>query len=113
MNTYENKENSNFSNEEQFRYERAVKKVKKQKGFFVHATVYVLVNLFLILSSVYFGHQSWTSIELYYTPIFWGIGLAAHGFSVFMPNLLFGKEWEERKIKQLMEEDRKRTNYFN
>jgi hypothetical protein len=29
--------------------------------------------------------------------------------SVFLPNILMGKDWEERKIKQYMEEEKKRN----
>jgi hypothetical protein len=35
----------------------------------------------------------------------WGIGLLAHAVNTFG----IGKDWEERKIKQLMEEEKSRT----
>jgi hypothetical protein len=37
---------------------------------------------------------------------FWGIGLLVHAFSVFLPTALLGKNWEEQKIKQLMEQEK-------
>jgi hypothetical protein len=36
----------------------------------------------------------------------WGIGLFAHGLSVFLPNFILGKNWEEKKIRELMERNR-------
>jgi hypothetical protein len=35
----------------------------------------------------------------------WGIGLAAHGINTFG----IGKNWEEKKIRELMEEERRNT----
>jgi hypothetical protein len=43
--------------------------------------------------------------------LFWGIGLALHAFSVFGLPMILGDHWEEDKIKQFMEEDKK--NNFN
>jgi 2TM domain len=40
------------------------------------------------------------------TAFFWGIGLAAHGLSVFMPTMILGKDWEDKKIKELMEKEK-------
>ena len=37
---------------------------------------------------------------------FWGIGLLAHGLSTFLPYFILGKDWEERKIKELMDKER-------
>jgi hypothetical protein len=36
----------------------------------------------------------------------WGIGLVAHGLRAYGYNPLFGKNWEERKIKEFMDKDR-------
>ncbi|MFY7813700.1 MAG: 2TM domain-containing protein [Chryseobacterium taeanense] len=35
----------------------------------------------------------------------WGIGVAAHAANTFW----IGKEWEEKKIRELMDEDRRNT----
>jgi hypothetical protein len=90
------------------RYNLAYKRVKRIKGFYVHALVYVLVNAFLIFSNfdrTDNGTISFSSWETWSTAIFWGIGLIAHGFSVFGPNLFFGSDWEEKKIQELMKKD--------
>jgi hypothetical protein len=40
------------------------------------------------------------------TPFFWGIGLAFHWFGVFGKNIVFSKEWEDRKMKEFMDKDK-------
>ncbi len=90
-----------YSNENE-RYERAVKRVKKIKGFYKHALIYVFVNAFIIISNVYFSNIAFDGINRFYTPIFWGFGLLAHGLSVFIPESILGSDWEERKINEIM-----------
>jgi 2TM domain len=91
------------------RYELAYKRVKRIKGFYVHAGVYVLVNAFIIISSFSrseLGAEVFFKWGTYSTAFFWGIGLVAHGLSVFGRDLFFGADWEDRKIKELMEKDK-------
>lgn len=90
--------------ENNIRYLEAQKRVKKLKGFYIHATVYVLVNLFLIARNVQQG-DSLYDIDVYWTAIFWGIGLLGHASSVFLPGFFLGKDWEEKKIRELMNKD--------
>ena len=50
-------------------------------GWYIHATVYVFVNLFIFAISRYgFGHRPWSVFPL----LGWGLGLALHGISVFV-----------------------------
>ena len=49
-------------------------------GWYAHASVYVLVNLFLIaMSSEGFGTRAWSIKPL----LGWGLGLALHGIAVW------------------------------
>ncbi len=91
------------------RYELALKQVKRIKGFYVHLIVYIFVNA-IIISSNYYGNSnedtiSW-SWQTFSTALFWGIGLLAHGLSVFGRNIFFGQNWEERKIQEFMEKEK-------
>ncbi len=83
-------------------YLRAKERVKKMKGFYVHATVYVLVNLFIIAGNVQSGNAL-SDINIYWTAMLWGAGLLAHAVSVFVPNFFLGRNWEERKTRELMD----------
>lgn len=89
-------------NQNEIKYLEAQKRVKRLKSFYIHAAVYVMVNLFLIASSLQKG-MDLTDVNIYWTAIFWGVGLLGHGLSVFLPNVLMGKDWEERKIRELMD----------
>lgn len=92
-------------NEQSLQYLRAKKKVKKVKGFYIHALVFILVNLFLLVLKLQKSDE--VEIHDFGAMVFWGIGLIAHGLSVFMPNFFLGKDWEERKIKELMDKDKR------
>lgn len=99
--------NTNLTKEE-IRYQQALKRVKRIKGFYTHLTAYIVVNTAIIFSKINFtGNGGW-NIELkdFSTLFLWGIGLAAHGFSVFLPSMIMGRDWEERKINQLMEKEK-------
>ncbi len=87
-------------------YVEAKKRVQKIKGFYIHAFVYVCINAMIIYSNAVLNHQGFVSMDNYYTAIFWGIGLLAHFMSVFIPNIFFGKEWENRKIKEFMDKNK-------
>jgi hypothetical protein len=88
------------------RYELAYKRVKRIKGFYIHALVYILVNAFIIISSFKSGNEIFFRWETFSTALFWGIGLLAHGLSVFGSTVFFGQNWEEKKIKELMDKDK-------
>jgi hypothetical protein len=86
--------------DEQERYQRAKKRVEDLRGFYKHFAVFMLVNPGLIaLNLLSSRHGLWWP----WATFGWGIGLAAHAASVFVfPNFL-SPEWEERKIKEIME----------
>lgn len=88
-------------------YLRAQKKVKKIIGFYWHLAAYVIINLFFI---VFLGSNNgnFFSFGNFSMAIFWGIGLFFHFLSVFGPDFFFGKSWEQRKIKEYMDKDKKR-----
>jgi uncharacterized integral membrane protein len=100
-------------NKDQIQYEEAVKKVKKLKGFYTHAIVYVVINImFVIVNIQNLGPgESYFQFKNFFTAFFWGIGLLAHGMATFVPYFILGKDWEERKIKQLMEQERKENKW--
>ncbi len=85
-------------------YLRAQKKVKSLMGFYWHLASYVIVNIFIIIIIVSNGGRLW-SLGTLATALFWGIGLLFHFLGVFGPDFLFGKNWEERKIKEYMDKD--------
>lgn len=90
----------NFENEQ--RYLKAQKRVKDIKGFYVHLFIYALTIPVIVTVNLVFVpsfHWFWFSV------LGWGIGLFFHWLGVFGFNKLgLGKDWEERKIKEFMNE---------
>ena len=97
-----------MNTQDEIKYQEALKRVKKIKGFYTHAIVYVFVNImivFLNVKNLDLG-ESYFQFKNFMTAFFWGIGLVAHGLSVFVPNWIMGQNWEERKIKEFMEKEK-------
>lgn len=90
----------NFTQEQ--RYYKAKKKVNEIKGFYVHLVIYCLVMPVIIFINLkYVPEFYW----FWFSALGWGMGLFFHWFGVFGFNLLgFGKNWEEKKIKEFMNE---------
>jgi hypothetical protein len=93
--------------DQQQRYERARARVQAIKGFYVHASVFLVVNigLFVInaLTSGLGGGVWW-----FYWPLLgWGIGLGAHALGVFGfgGGGPWGRDWEERKTREMMDKE--------
>lgn len=93
-------------------YLRAKKKVETLKGFYGHAAVFLVINTGIILVSAnVFGQGDFrfSRWETYITLFFWGIGLLSHAvyviFELYFKNN-FLRRWEERKIKQFLEDDK-------
>lgn len=93
---------------EDAKYYEALKRVKRIKGFYTHALVYLVINLmFVVINYQNLGEgESYFQWHNFITAFFWGIGLLAHGLSVFLPGMILGSDWEERKIKELMEKEK-------
>lgn len=92
-------------NKENAAYERALKRVKELKGFYGNLISYCLVNSFLLALNLLTSPEH---LWFFWPMLGWGIGVAVHGLTTFG----IGKDWEERKIRELMEEERKNTKAF-
>lgn len=77
----------------------ARKRVQDLKDFYIHLGIYALVNVFLIVLNLL------TSPDVFWAiwPILgWGIGLGAHAIHVFGLFGIGNRDWEERKVRELM-----------
>ncbi len=94
-------------------YEAAHKRVKKLKGFYIHLLVYIVVNVMIIYAnySSTRGTSSLFEFRNFSTAFWWGIGLMAHALNVFTVDLVFGKSWEERKIRELMDREKENNDF--
>ncbi|WP_432410591.1 2TM domain-containing protein [Rasiella sp. SM2506] len=83
------------------RLDRAREYVEKLKGFYIHITIYsIFIPVFIWLN-----YQSNTGFPWAIFPIAgWGFGVLGHASETFQWSPFFNKKWEERKIRQYMDE---------
>lgn len=83
-------------------YQRAKKRVKELKEFYGHVVTYVVINIVLIIINLLTGPGY---LWFLWVTVFWGLAVVLHGSKLFLVDRLFGKDWEERKIKELMDKE--------
>ena len=89
-------------------YVRAVEKVEKLKEFYQNIVSYVIIIPLLVFINLKFSPQ----FHWFWFPMFgWGIGVVFHGLDVYEYNPFLGKNWESKKIKELMKEDDQKTTW--
>lgn len=89
------------------RYRLAQKRVEKIKGFYNHLLIFSIINgiiVFLNISNLEAG-ETYFQWHNFITFSIWGTFLLLHAAFAFIPNIVFGAEWEERKIKKFMDEE--------
>lgn len=80
-------------------YFRAQKRVNDIKEFYGNLLSYLFVIPFLI----FINYKTYWEFQWFWFPLFgWGLGVVFHGFSVFG----YGQSWEDRKIREFMEQDK-------
>jgi len=95
--------NTQNPNEEMLAYEKASKRVDELKGFYGNLISYCFFIPFLFFINYMTSPNYWWA----FWPMFgWGIGVVAHGISVFG----IGKDWEERQIRKYMEQEESNAN---
>lgn len=83
-------------------YLRARNHVEELKNFYYSLISYFLVIPFLI----FINYKTYWNFQWFWFPMLgWGLGLAIQAFKVFVNDGAFGRNWEQRKIEQFMQED--------
>ena len=96
------------SNNDYENYNRAKKQVEKIKGFYSHLTSFVVVMSVLIFINLKYSPQY---LWFFWSLLGWGIGLFFHAMKVFNFTPFLNKDWEDRKIKQYMDEENKNNKF--
>jgi hypothetical protein len=76
-------------------YKEARKRVEEKKGFFIHLTIYIVVNIVIVIIWATTG----AGFPWFIFPLAgWGIGVLFHGLGVFV----FSRqtEWDRRQIEK-------------
>ncbi|MBU3012588.1 2TM domain-containing protein [Polaribacter vadi] len=90
------------------KYVKAVERVEKLKEFYQNLASYCIVIPFLIFINLRFS----PGFHWFWFPIFgWGMGLAFHFLEVNNYNIFLGSNWEDKKIKELMDKENKHKEY--
>lgn len=94
---------------ERIRYEKAKKTAKNIRNFYINLTCYcVVIPILIFVNLKYVPEFQW----FWFSMLGWGIGLFAHAMEAFQFNPFFSKEWEDRKLKQFIDEEKLRKNQF-
>ncbi|NKI32733.1 2TM domain-containing protein [Croceivirga thetidis] len=84
-----------------YKYKKAKERVECIKGFYTHAMVYAIVISVL----AYLNYVTTGFLWIVFPALGWGIGLLGHGMQAFGYMPFLGKDWEERKIREIMNND--------
>jgi hypothetical protein len=82
------------------RLARARRRLAALKGFYIHLLVFATVLAALFLINLATGGPWWVLWVL----LGWGIGLLAHALTVFGRTSRAIADWEERKLRQFLNE---------
>ena len=92
-----------MQNDTDEKYIRAKKRLNDVKEFYSHLVTYIAVNIFLFIINFKFTYGDWWFL---FPLIIWGIFVLIDFFETFiLGNKIFGKNWEEKKIRKYMEEE--------
>jgi len=105
------------------KYNRAQQRVKQIKGFYDHLRTYVIISLvvvignFLLLNLADFaaqddGFKHWLLWNAIIVPVIWGIVVLVHWIMVFKIKPSVFKNWEERKIQEILDKEEKEQTKF-
>ena len=96
---------------EEQKYMRAKKRIEEIRKFYKHLMVYVLVNFFISFFKVrdYMEDgdtfmEALSNFDVYIVWVIWGFFLLLNAIKTFNTSMILGSDWEERKIKEFMNE---------
>lgn len=97
----------NFSKEN--KYLKARERVEQLRKFYGNLTSYVVI--ITLLAFINYWTNEWKYMWFLWAAFGWGIGLLFHAMGTFNLNPFFNKEWEERKIREFMQEDEQSSKW--
>ncbi|HEX9979279.1 MAG TPA: 2TM domain-containing protein [Flavobacterium sp.] len=94
-------------NHEAAAYEAARKKAKSIRSFYFNLMCYcIVIPILAVVNLVYTPWIYW----FIFSALGWGIGITVHGFNAFGYSPLYGRAWEEKKLKQWMEKEKQKQH---
>ncbi len=89
-------------------YFKAKKRVRQIKKFYTSLMSYFI--FISCLAAVNYYVNKWEHPWFLWAAFGWGIGLLFQASGTFKWNFMFGKDWEERKLKKYMDEEESKKN---
>lgn len=86
----------------EFQYNRAKERVAELRSFYGSLLAYAIVIPLL----AWINYQTVSFAWVLFPALGWGFGLVAHWARINGYHPVFGKDWEERKIKEYMQDPR-------
>jgi len=84
------------------RYEKAKERMEAVKGFYGNLMAYCIVIPILAVVNLRTTSFAW----VLFPAIGWGFGVAMHAMEAFGYNPILGKGWEEKKMREFMEDEK-------
>ncbi|WP_432410593.1 2TM domain-containing protein [Rasiella sp. SM2506] len=94
-----------YNTDKQNKYLRAKERVTEIKKFYTSLVGYVFV--ISMLATVNYYVNEWSNMWFLWAAFGWGIGLLFQAAKAYQWSPFMGKNWEERKLKEFMEEEDK------
>lgn len=91
------------------KYLRAKERVAQMKKFYSGLLSYIVVITGLGALNYYLNE--WSYAWFLWAAFGWGIGLVFQAIKTFSLNPFFGKNWEDRKIREFMQEDEQKNRW--
>lgn len=91
-------------------YRRARKQARAIRGFYIHLAVYcVTIPVLIAINLTFVPDFYWFPFSM----LGWGIGVAFHAMEVYKFTPFLGRNWEQKKIRQFIEEEKARLDKIN
>ena len=97
-------------------YDRAKKRVEDLKSFYNHLKIFLIANILLIVAKLSINEWMqqtveneellrWLDVNIYVTPLIWGLVILGHGIYAYRHKFRFLKKWEDQKIQEFLDEE--------
>ncbi len=88
--------------EENEKIDRARKRVRSLRDFYGHIIIYLIINAFLLIVNLIISPDR---LWFYWVTLGWGVAVILNAIAVFGIGGIWGSDWEDRKIKEILEKD--------
>lgn len=90
------------------RYYQAQKRVKEIREFYEHLIVFLIcIPIVIVVNLMTSPGYLW----FLWCVFGWGFAIGMHGLKVFRVSPIFNKDWEERKIREILEKENNKQKW--